>query len=72
MKIYQIIAYPLNCEGHSLESKVLKNYINYDDAIKYKTNWENLWHEHTDNHNCISPCWYDYKEYLTIKEIEVE
>lgn len=72
MKIYQIIGHPLDCEGHSLLPKVLKAYTKYIDAIKFKDAWEEAWNKHTDNNELLSPCWYDYMNWVNIEEIEVE
>lgn len=72
MIIYQIIGYPLDCEGHSLLPKVIKSYTSSDDAEKYKKAWLELWDNHKNNHELVSPCWYDYKKCLDINEVEVE
>ena len=72
MTIYQIIGYPLDCEGHSLLPKLLKSYVSSNDAKKYKKIWEAAWNKHTDNNDLTSPCWYDYKNWVDINEVEVE
>lgn len=72
MKIYQIIGYPIDCEGRSLLPKMMKAYTSYKEAEKYKKAWLDLWDKHTDNNDLISPCWYDYRRYLDINEVDVE
>ena len=72
MKIYQIIGYPIDCEGRSLLPKMMKAYTSSKEAEKYKQAWLDLWDKHTDNNDLISPCWYDYRRYLDINEVDVE
>ncbi len=72
MKIFQIIGYPIDCEGRSLLPKMMKAYTSYKEAEKYKKAWLDLWDKHTANNDCLSPCWYAYRRYLDINEIDVE
>jgi len=72
MKIYQVVGHPIDCEGRNLLPKVLKYYTSFNAAEKYKKDWLALWDKHRDNNDLISPCFYDYKRWLDINEIEVE
>ena len=72
MKIYQVIAHPLNCEGFRETPEVLKTYSNFQAANEHKMAWEKKWKENTENMLCVTPCWYDYTSKLDIAEIEIE
>lgn len=72
MKIYEVIAVKLTCDGFRAGDEVLKRYTNEDDAESFKKDWEALWQKNTDNHNCVTPCWYDYVKDLRIRTLEVE
>ena len=72
MKIYKVIAQSCDCEGKHFTPCVLEIFSTLELATQYKNDWENLWKKHTDNHECISPCWFDFKETLKIEECEVK
>ena len=72
MKIYRVFAEHCDCEGFHYYPVCIKSFSSKKLALKFKEDWENLWQEHADKHECKSPCWYDSKKELVIKEENVE
>jgi len=72
MIIYEVSAQVLTCDGNFSHNEVIKRYMQKIHAEAFKNWWENLWQTHTDNHECVSPCWFDYRKELTINPVEVE
>lgn len=72
MKVYNVIAFPLDCEGRGLSPRVVTTFSSIELANNFKKDWENLWKKHTNSGKCITPCWYDFKSSLEIEGIEVK
>lgn len=64
MRIYQVIARRVNCEGNSIGEEVLERFTKREYAESYKEDWEASWQ--TDENK-----WMPYKKTLRIEEINV-
>lgn len=72
IKYYRVSGKTCDCEGRNYRTKVLALFEKLKDAEAFKKDWENLWQQHADNEECISPCWYDFAKNLEIELAEFE
>lgn len=73
MIIYSIIATKKDINDDRIQSKeVLKYFSAWKLANNFKNSWETKWEYNTSNKISKSPCWIDYKKFLTIEKIIVE